>query len=893
MCCTLNTWRNDQLCERRMEVRPLQYAIHGCHCLNYTHQTTKSCSMQPKSWQDALASGDVVLCNKAITSMGRNSHWQAVIGLLEKMMVARLQPSVVTFAACISACARATQFQPALQTFQSAQEAVSLNLVIFNIAINACEKVSQWQQALAWLHEAASEHLQLDVVTFTSVASCLPNRMAHNTGVRAGSQSNDWRQSIAQLELLGDSKLEPDIVTYNVIQLGCYAGGGWETSLRVLSELKRSALIPDICSHNTAITGLEHHQQWLAALNQLNVADACNMPDVQTYSAAMVSCATGEQWQAAVMLLEKSAERSLQCNTVLINSCLTACERATAWEAAVFLLDEVGQKQSELDVISLNVAISACAAASEWQVALDLLTSSSSRQLQRNSISFNSAMKVSEKNQRWQFALVLLRLADDSACVGEATYSAVVPTLGTDWKLAMLLIKQMENRWLEANQMTSTAMIVACGQGSEWKNALQLFAEMSAMVKPDVIMLNAAIGACERATEWQEALGLLDGSQQVFPDIVTYNTLMSALGKASLWQLVLQLMQQIWWQRLEPDMFSYNTAISACEKSSHWQRAMNLLSQVLARQGGWTGSGLQEKASEWQQALAILKFLLRSSLQINVITCNALISACEKATQWRRALALLQQMDFLSIRPNVCTFNAALSACENASAWQKAQELLVLMRKLNEQPDVITWNASISTYGKAAMWQLSIQALARMDAQGLLATEVTYSAALDACARVPQWREALHFVSPKCEGTEIESSTLDLGRLLSACVRELSRKQHRLASSAEECHRELKTFEAQKLSRPEVEALVAGALADWVRAAQAGADAVTGAMQKSRSGAGFGTETSLGASLTDSYFLSYDLGREVQVKLNPRLAVTSIQRETLRLQQIYSCFGKE
>lgn len=38
----------------------------------------------------------------------------------------------------------------------------------------------------------------------------------------------------------------------------------------------------------------------------------------------------------------------------------------------------------------------------------------------------------------------------------------------------------------------------------------------------------------------------------------------------------------------------------------------------------------------------------------------------------------------------------------------------------------------------------------------LLATEVTYSAALDACARVPQWREALRFVSPKCEGTEIE-----------------------------------------------------------------------------------------------------------------------------------------
>ena len=57
------------------------------------------------------------------------------------------------------------------------------------------------------------------------------------------------------------------------------------------------------------------------------------------------------------------------------------------------------------------------------------------------------------------------------------------------------------------------------------------------MVKPDVIMLNAAIGACERATEWQEALGLLDGSQEVLPDILTYNTLMSALILGGSWRL--------------------------------------------------------------------------------------------------------------------------------------------------------------------------------------------------------------------------------------------------------------------------------------------------------------------------------------------------------------------
>jgi len=90
-------------------------------------------------------------------------------------------------------------------------------------------------------------------------------------------------------------------------------------------------------------------------------------------------------------------------------------------------------------------------------------------------------------------------------------------------------------------------------------------------------------------------------------------------------------------------------------------------------------------------------------------------------------------------------------------------------------------------------------------------------------------------------------------------MEDLSRKHQRLVSSTEEFHQELKTFESQNLSRPEVEALVAGALADWVRAAQAGAAAATGAVQKGRS---FRDEISFGASLTDSFFASYDLGRE-------------------------------
>ena len=47
-----------------------------------------------------------------------------------------------------------------------------------------------------------------------------------------------------------------------------------------------------------------------------------------------------------------------------------------------------------------------------------------------------------------------------------------------------------------------------------------------------------------------------------------------------------------------------------------------------------------------------------------VITYNALISACEKGTQPERALKLLDTMKQEGVVPGVITYNALISACE-------------------------------------------------------------------------------------------------------------------------------------------------------------------------------------------------------------------------------------
>ena len=48
----------------------------------------------------------------------------------------------------------------------------------------------------------------------------------------------------------------------------------------------------------------------------------------------------------------------------------------------------------------------------------------------------------------------------------------------------------------------------------------------------------------------------------------------------------------------------------------------------------------------------------------NVITYNALISACEKGKQPERALGVLEAMQQQGLEPNAITYNALISSCE-------------------------------------------------------------------------------------------------------------------------------------------------------------------------------------------------------------------------------------
>ena len=62
--------------------------------------------------------------------------------------------------------------------------------------------------------------------------------------------------------------------------------------------------------------------------------------------------------------------------------------------------------------------------------------------------------------------------------------------------------------------------------------------------------------------------------------------------------------------------------------------------------------------------VSVTGVMAQSSIQIDTITCNAAVSACEKGGEWAHALDILGNMARSSIAMATITCNAAISACE-------------------------------------------------------------------------------------------------------------------------------------------------------------------------------------------------------------------------------------
>lgn len=91
-------------------------------------------------------------------------------------------------------------------------------------------------------------------------------------------------------------------------------------------------------------------------------------------------------------------------------------------------------------------------------------------------ITFNAVLSTCQKSGQWQRALSILSFLVTCNSYDLISYNSAI-ACGEEWEWAIQLLKDLQCNALEANDVTCSAVISACGQSREWELGLHLLKE--------------------------------------------------------------------------------------------------------------------------------------------------------------------------------------------------------------------------------------------------------------------------------------------------------------------------------------------------------------------------------------------------------------------------------
>ncbi|CAJ1392188.1 unnamed protein product [Effrenium voratum] len=389
------------------------------------------------------------------------------------------------------------------------------------------------------------------------------------------------------------------------------------------------------------------------------------------------------------------------------------------------------------DVRSHQAAVGAFGKASKWQQALEVLWALPAASLEPNVIIYSMAISACEK--------------------------------GGSWQSALLLLEGINENTVEFDVICFNSAISACAKAAAWTQAVDLFRHLQSSLQPDVISYNAVISACERSEQWELALQVLQdiGRRQIEASIISFNTAASACGRAEQWQQSLRLFTEAQDRKLQSSMVSITAAIDACGAGGCWQGALELVLlsafSLAACNAAISACG---DNGRWRHALDIFSQL--RSLQPDIITCSAMISAYEKGCEWQRACGALEDLRSRGLRPNIISFGSLISACEKGGEWQRALGLLEELRAVRLEPNDVVCNSAISACANRARWQLALLLLEELLVKDA-ADVISFSAAISACEEEGKWRHALQLLEEL--SLRVRANVVAFSAACSACAK--------------------------------------------------------------------------------------------------------------------------
>lgn len=144
-------------------------------------------------------------------------------------------------------------------------------------------------------------------------------------------------------------------------------------------------------------------------------------------------------------------------------------------------------------------------------------------------------------------------------------------------------------------------------------------------------------------------------------DTIAVSAATSASEKAARWEAAAALLEGGCHQDLEPDVTLQNALVSACEKGQQWIWSLGVLRGMQLRGPGPDVISCNAGMQSWT-----LVCNLGRREEVELVSCNALVTACEKGRRWAPALIAFETVATLGLEADTITHDAAISALQTA-----------------------------------------------------------------------------------------------------------------------------------------------------------------------------------------------------------------------------------
>jgi pentatricopeptide repeat protein len=243
----------------------------------------------------------------------------------------------------------------------------------------------------------------------------------------------------------------------------------------------------------------------------------------------------------------------------------------------------------------------------------------------KNIYHFNAYLSVQDKTRNLRKAMQVLKIMKQAASSRQGAFR------------------------LELTEVTFSVIIATCEKCADWRQALELLDEMEERgVQKTPIAYNAAISACEKGMVPHQAHRVFERMLQagIPATEISYCALISAAEKGGQYKLALRILEQMVNEKNMPySIVAYSATISALAKGQQWRAALYLFRCLLEPVGSSTAH---------QKAVP----------KPNVVTYNATMTALEKSMQWEKALDLFDKMRLNQLPVTVVSYGSAISACD-------------------------------------------------------------------------------------------------------------------------------------------------------------------------------------------------------------------------------------